>query len=308
MRRLSWWRVLWLAPVLALATIGMLGCNSSDTKPADGGGDKAATHVKKGEAKELESKGWGTLKGKVTLKGAAPDAVIAKLDTDLKTAINNSKDKAQCLAGDATEGEKSEQAWKIGKDGGVENVVVFLRPPEGHYFKIDMANKTWPDEVVLHQPHCAFLPHVTTLFPKYQDGKTKGGKSTGQKFVIKNDAKMSHNTNWKGSPTKNAGDNKILPEGGHIDVTLEPDYSEPVALKCDIHTWMNGYIWVLDHPYAAVTKEDGTYEIKNVPAGAEVHICCWQEEAKFVNQGGSKGETITLKEGDNTKDFTVTPK
>ena len=40
-----------------------------------------------------------------------------------------------------------------------------------------------------------------------------------------------------------------------------------MPVVCNIHPWMKAYILSLDHPYMAVTGEDGTFEIKNMPAG-----------------------------------------
>jgi hypothetical protein len=72
---------------------------------------------------------------------------------------------------------------------------------------------------------------------------------------------------------------------------------------------MTAYGRALDHPYAAVTKADGNYEIKNVPAGAKLKILVWHPKAP---NGGwvtdQKGEEITIKEGGDTKDFKLTAK
>jgi hypothetical protein len=45
----------------------------------------------------------------------------------------------------------------------------------------------------------------------------------------------------------------------------KPEVMIPVG--CDVHPWMRAYISVLEHPFSAVTKEDGTFEIKGLPAG-----------------------------------------
>jgi len=34
-----------------------------------------------------------------------------------------------------------------------------------------------------------------------------------------------------------------------------------------VHGWMAAYCGVLSHPFFAVTAADGTYTIKNLPAG-----------------------------------------
>jgi hypothetical protein len=300
---MPWRSVLLLAPVLALAAL-TLGCPKTETTGESGGGGEAVTPVKpKTELKEVEAKGTGTLKGKVTLDGTLPENLIAKQNKDLEAAMEQ-KDKDQCLAG--TEAEKTQQAWRVSKDGAVQYAVVWIRPPEGHYFKIDPDKADIPKKVTVEQPHCAFLPHVQTAFPSYYDPKTKKQAPTGQEVVVTNTAKMNHNTKWEGDTTKNPGDNPILPPGKVYQMQpIKADDNQPIKLSCNIHTWMNGFLWALDTPYSAVTNEKGEYEIKNVPAGSEVLVFAWHEPDQWLHQGGTKGEKITIKEGDNTKDFKV---
>ncbi len=59
------------------------------------------------------------------------------------------------------------------------------------------------------------------------------------------------------------------------------------AFKCDVHGWMNAYAGVLDHPYFAVTGEDGTFEIKNLPPGT-YKLTAWHEKL------GTQTADITL--------------
>ena len=40
-----------------------------------------------------------------------------------------------------------------------------------------------------------------------------------------------------------------------------------MRFKCDVHPWMFAYVALIEHSHFAVTKEDGTFTIKNVPAG-----------------------------------------
>src|SRR5438876_887510 len=40
-----------------------------------------------------------------------------------------------------------------------------------------------------------------------------------------------------------------------------------IPIKCNIHSWMRSYLGVLDHPYLAVTKDDGAFTIPNLPPG-----------------------------------------
>lgn len=41
----------------------------------------------------------------------------------------------------------------------------------------------------------------------------------------------------------------------------------PVRLGCDIHPWMQGWIYVFDHPHFAVTDRQGMFRIQGIPAG-----------------------------------------
>ena len=40
-----------------------------------------------------------------------------------------------------------------------------------------------------------------------------------------------------------------------------------IHVKCNIHSWMQAYIGVVDNPYFAVSGEDGSYPIENLPPG-----------------------------------------
>jgi hypothetical protein len=46
---------------------------------------------------------------------------------------------------------------------------------------------------------------------------------------------------------------------------------------------MKGFWVVVDHPYATVTAADGTFEIKNLPAG-EHEFIVWQEAAGYIER------------------------
>jgi hypothetical protein len=299
-------RIRWIGVVLltaSAAALGTVGCSSDkgDGKPAGGG-----SHEKAGEAKvvptgakeALASTGTGTLKGKVTYDGTPPEG---KKDI---VAPPDHKDKEYCHKGDVTD-----FTWKIGEGNGVANVVVWLRAPKGKYFKVP-DNQQKPEEVVkIDQPFCAFEPHVVTLFPSYFDGKKQ--QKTGQHFEIANSAEIPHNTNWQGSDTTLiSGDNKILPpKQKPLGIAVRPSKDKDaggeqvVRIKCDIHTWMRGFAWVFDHPYAAVTDKNGNYEIKGVPAGADVEIVYWHEDVADAKPQVLK--TAKLKDGDNTEDFKV---
>jgi hypothetical protein len=298
MRRLITGAAAVVLPALLVSafTIGCSGDNKTSTEPSK-------TESKKGAKAKLEpvaSTGSGTLKGRVTLEGAPPD--IANLNKNLNEQIDKNTDKKFCL--EAPPEQTGQQVWRLGKDKGVADVFVWVAPPEGQYFKVDVDKKTWPAEVVIDQPHCAFVPHAAVAFPSaYDPDKPKDGKPTGQKFIVKNSASFNHNTNMKGGD-KNLGFNEIIASKSQKEVDLVPS-SEPVTLTCNIHTWMNGVVRVFDHPYATVTDKDGNFEIKNVPAGADVNIVVWHEKGLYGDKG-PKGDKVKLEADKETKkDYTI---
>lgn len=236
-----------------------------------------------GQGKSLEGKGTGTIKGKVTLDGTAPADAKVKMDP-------GNKDIGHCSKGDT-----EDLTWVVGPGNGLANVVVYLKAPGNATFKVDMSKKTWNDEVSIDQPFCAFKPHVTILFPEYEK------KPTGQKFQIKNSAPILHNSRYAGNKLRNAGVNYTIKAGEHVTPNIKPD-NQPITLSCDAHKWMEAYIWAFDHPYAALTKEDGTFEIKNVPLGVDVQFMAWHESdgksspGKEIKKGQLKdGDTIEFK-------------
>src|SRR5207248_1886685 len=82
---------------------------------------------------------------------------------------------------------------------------------------------------------------------------------------------------------------------GQLQATLVAE-RRPMALACDIHPWMKGYMMVFNHPFFAVTKEDGLFEITGVPAGAQ-NLVVWQEKVGYVTKGLARGQEVTVHAG-----------
>ncbi len=300
-----------MAAVLPALLVGGLIIGCSGDKGGGGGGDTGkppeTKHDKKAKGKvemtALETTGKGTLKGKVKFAGTKPNFASAD---EMLLAQMKQKDEAHCVAG-ASKEDQEQQHWRISADGGLANVFVWIQPPEGKFFKIEDASipADAKKDVVLDQPKCAFHPHAFVLFPSYRDPANPSKmKETGQKLIIKNSNTTAHNTDLEGGDDNPATNNQIQPGGALPPKVLNPSAKE-VFFKCTIHPWMNAYARVFDHPYATVTGPDGTYEIKDVPAGAEVNIVVWHEEGGF-GKDGKKGKPVTFKAGETTtEDFEI---
>jgi hypothetical protein len=236
---------------------------------------------------------WAAIKGQVVFPSDKP---IPK-----RLPLNVTQDKDHCLS----KGELLDESVIVDpKSRGIKNVVVWLRPddtdPKAKFKpeQIDPADaKRKPAEVVIGQPCCMFVDRVTIARP-------------GDTLIVKNQAPVAHNFFW--SSASNGEFNVTVPK---MDQWKMPQpiaaESTPIQYKCTIHGWMMGWVRVFEHPYYAITDENGKFEIKNAPVG-KFRIVYWHENTGF--KGGVKGrfgEEITIK-GPTTDlkpvDFDVSPK
>jgi hypothetical protein len=123
----------------------------------------------------------------------------------------------------------------------------------------------------------------------------------GQVLVAKNSSPIQHNVHWSGiNQVKNPGGNSIVPAGGSLKIDNLKADKMPLNIKCDIHPWMNARVGVFDHPYFAVTDENGNFEIKLAPAG-EYRLKVYHDAIGWRNGAkGRDGEKITIKTGEVT--------
>ena len=205
---------------------------------------------------------WGTIKGRFVYGGDAPAEKALTADKDVEVCGKH---------------KLLNEELVVGADRGVANVVVFVR---------DKDVKVHPDaaqakgeKVILDNKDCRFTPHVAFV-------------QTGQPFVLRNSDTVGHNSNV--ATVKNSPSNSLIPAGGESTVTFTSDEAIPAQVTCNIHPWMKAWVVVRPNPYAAVSKADGTFEIKNVPAGGEVELQIWHEKAGYIGEYtvGGKAEKI----------------
>src|SRR4029453_17864388 len=66
-----------------------------------------------------------------------------------------------------------------------------------------------------------------------------------------------------------------------------------MRLQCDIHPWMKAYVAVLDHPYFAVTDENGRFEIHDLPPG-KYTLRLWHEKLQARDQEVDLRRDVTI--------------
>ncbi len=135
------------------------------------------------------------------------------------------------------------------------------------------------------QKDCRYAPHVLAL-------------REGQTLRILNPDKMQHNVHAMAKVNREF--NKAMAKT-HTEITHIFEKAEPFfKIKCDVHSWMEAYCVVIDHPFFAVTGEDGAFAIEGLQAG-EYEIEAWHEVL------GTRRATVTVSEGkDVSVDFSFT--
>ena len=90
---------------------------------------------------------------------------------------------------------------------------------------------------------------------------------------------------------------------GEMVVNFRPQKS-PIRFTCTFYTWLSAYVWAFDHPYSAVSNDDGVFVIARVPIGAEVFLMAWHEDLGYV-LGGKNGKKLTFTDAANRLNFKI---
>lgn len=143
---------------------------------------------------------------------------------------------------------------------GIKNVVVYVFTGRGG----SELDETQPPKntVVLANQQCRFDPHVLIL-------------RAGDTLQVTNADPFGHNTNL--NFFNNKAINFIIPPGAKKDVLVEKAESAPIPIDCNIHSFMKGYIVVLDHSLAAISDDNGELTIEGLPTGKKLVFRAFHE-------------------------------
>lgn len=265
--------------LMAAVAVANSGCgelvSGAHIKPvvkyrASGVETAAAETTDAGSQETATSEGVGTLKGKVVFNGTyTPLPPLYAKGADVKDA-------SVCAA------ESAPNQTVLVKDGGLANVFIYLKKAPKNVPPADKEAK-----IIFDQKYCVFKPHAMAV-------------RVGQNVMVLNSDSVAHNTHT--NPKKNSAFNSIVSPNDQTGIPLvyKQVEQEPISVVCDVHSWMRAYHLPIDHPYVAVSGEDGTFEIKDLPAGKH-EFKVWHEAGGLLE----KGLVINIKPGDNEQNLTV---
>lgn len=221
----------------------------------------------------VKVKNGATLKGTVNFEGAVPHDEIIVINTDVEYC------------------GKEQNAGKYLISGSrIENVVVWI---EG----IEKGKAVPQKNVDVSIKNCRAVPHVNIGF-------------VGGEYAFKNDDKILHTIQSKlGLAYQKKVSSRPLEDGASIYNLALPKtglevrkpikkwhrYTEDtgfIQVRSNTHNWIRGYIYIFDHPYAAVTDASGAFVMEGLPAG-EYTLKAWHEGF------GIQEKKITVKSGES---------
>jgi plastocyanin len=199
----------------------------------------------------------GSVEGTVLFDGATP--VPKKIVATTDTAICSQQDLVD------------ESVLVDPKTKGIANVVVWVEGVRG---------KKRTETVNVDNFRCRYEPHVAIA-------------DVGQPILVRNKDRFLHTSQAKEKAGKTIF-NIALP---FKDAEKQQSFAKrgPFQVVCDVHSWMNGWVVVLEGEPAAITDASGNFEIADVPPGKQ-KLVFWHETL------GEKTLALEVKPGEPLRD------
>jgi len=209
--------------------------------------------------------GTGEIAGKIYFKGTAPKLLPLDMGKDPVCVSEHS-------------GAVHSQDGAVNDNGTLPNAFVYIE-----HASTDLTGPAPRNSVDLAQSGCMYEPHVL-------------GVMVGQPLQVLTLDPTTHNihvvakANREWNVTQEPGSPSVIRK------FTRPEIMIPV--HCNEHPWMKAYIGVVDNPFYAVTGSNGSFVLKNVPAG-EYTLAVWT--ATF----GTQEQKVTVRAGETaTADLT----
>ncbi len=200
-------------------------------------------------------KDGGTISGTVKFKGTAPAPKKLEITKDKEVCAKSAKTDPSLIV----------------LDGNLVNAVVYITD-------IKKGKKVEMQKVTMDQNGCEYQPHVLAFV-------------AGSTVEILNPDGILHNVHSysKANSPFNLAQPKFKKK---MDVKIEKP--EAVNVKCDVHGWMDGWLFAAPNPYFGVTDKSGGFKLTDVPAGTYT-VEVWHETL------GKSTQKVTVKAKEEAK-------
>lgn len=195
---------------------------------------------------------WGTLKGRIVLNEAVPVAKPLVVGPVRGLPAGGVIPDESLVIDPKTKGIKHIAIWVVKKPAQIHpDLVAPLQPT-----------------VTMNLRGLRFDPHILVV-------------RTGQSIQFRNADPVAHN--FRGNPGKNIPFHFMMPAnlGNGPLIQMKRPERLPVPVSSDISNWMRAHLLMVDHPYAAVTDDEGRFEIPKLPLG-EHEFQFWQERVGYL--------------------------
>jgi plastocyanin len=215
----------------------------------------AAPAAPKAAAIKVDPASAGSISGVVTFKGAVPKLATLDMSAD---------------PGCPPKAQPAESA--LVKNGKLANAFVYVKSglPTGTF---DVPSQP----VVLTQKGCRYQPRMM-------------GIMVGQQFKVTNTDTADHNIHNMPGANPEWNESQMPTDPPIIKSFAKPEMM--MVLQCNQHPWMRAYVNVMTHPYYAVSAEDGSFQIANLPPGEYTLVAVHEkfgEQTLQVKVGAKEG-------------------
>jgi plastocyanin len=206
-------------------------------------GSKPEGPASTGGGRKVDAATTGSVSGRMAFDGPAPAPEPLKMTSDPACA--------------EASGPNPMNDAVLVSNGALQNVFVYVKEGLDPGYSFDVPTTA----LKFDQRGCRYLPRVF-------------GVRAGQPIDVLNDDNTLHNVH--ALPKTNREFNHSMGTKGEKRTYTFAEPEVMVRFKCDVHNWMTAHVGVMAHPYFAVSKADGTFEIAGLPPGSYT-IEAWHE-------------------------------
>lgn len=128
-------------------------------------------------------------------------------------------------------------------------------------------------EYHMDQKKCRYEPHVIVM-------------PVGSELKIHTSDPVNHNIHtysFDNDPIN------IMFTPGQEEYSQEMEEAEIIKVECDLHSWMTSWVIVTPNSYSAISGDNGSFEIPDVPAG-KYKLIAWHETLGSLTKDITVGE------------------